>query len=110
MHEHHKNHGDGVKDIAFEVEDATALHDKAVSKGAKSVRAPYTSSDENGKVIMATIATYGDTVHTFIQRIDFKGIFLPGYKQHPLKEKINSIMPIVNLNFVDHVVGNQPEK
>lgn len=89
MHDHLKNHGDGVKDIAFLVEDATALHDAAVAKGAKSVKAPSTLSDANGKVIISAIATYGDTIHTFVQRVDFKGVFLPGYMPHPYKEMLN---------------------
>ena len=107
MHEHLKNHGDGVKDIALLVEDATALHDVSVAKGAKSVKAPYTLEDANGKVIMSAIATYGDTIHTFVQRVDFKGVFLPGYTPHPFKEVLNEVMPTIKFNFIDHIVGNQ---
>jgi 4-hydroxyphenylpyruvate dioxygenase len=65
--------------------------------------------DENGSVIIASIATYGDTVHSFVQRVDFKGLFLPGFKAHHLKEKFNSVMPPVELIEVDHCVGNQPD-
>lgn len=110
MHEHHRMHGDGVKDIAFLVDDATALHDSAVAKGAKSVRTPYVLEDSNGKVVLAAIATYGDTIHTFVQRVSFKGVFLPGFIAHPLHEKINELLPEIKLNFIDHIVGNQPEK
>lgn len=59
---------------------------------------------------MATIATYGDTVHTFVQRVEYKGIFLPGFIRHPYHEKLNDLLPPVRYNFIDHIVGNQPEK
>ncbi len=91
------------------VDDAAGIHDKAVSRGAKSVRAPETLKDENGSVIVASVATYGDTVHTFIQRVDYTGPFLPGFKPHHLKEKFNSVMTPIELNEVDHCVGNQPD-
>lgn len=61
-------------------------------------------------MITATIATYGDTVHTFVQRVDFKGIFLPGFIKHPNREMLNEVLPEVKYNFIDHIVGNQPEK
>jgi 4-hydroxyphenylpyruvate dioxygenase len=95
--------------VAFHVDDAAGIYEKAVSRGAKSVRAPETLKDENGSVIIASIATYGDTVHTFVQRVDYKGLFLPGFKAHHLKEKFNSVMPPVELLEVDHCVGNQPD-
>jgi 4-hydroxyphenylpyruvate dioxygenase len=110
MHCHHRMHGDGVKDIAFTVDDVAAIYSRAVAKGARSVRAPETLSDECGKVVIATIATYGDTVHTFVQREGFKGFFLPGFKPHPSKERLNEVLPGVKYNFIDHVVGNQPAK
>lgn len=110
MHEHQRLHGDGVKDIAFRVENATALYEKAVKKGAKGVKAPHTVSDENGKVVLASIQTYGDTIHTFVERVDYKGCFLPGFKPHSNKEPFNALTPEIHFNFVDHVVGNQGEK
>jgi len=61
-----EKHGDGVKDVAFLVEDARALYEKAVSRGAKSVMEPVELKDEDGSVIMATIQTYGDTHHSFV--------------------------------------------
>ena len=104
-----EKHGDGVKDVAFLVDDAQGIHDKAVSRGAKSVKAPETLKDENGSVIIASVATYGDTIHTFVQRVDYTGPFLPGFKVHHLKEVFNSVMPQVDLLEVDHCVGNQPD-
>jgi len=73
-------HGDGVKDVAFCVDDAAGIYNKAVSRGAKSIMEPKEMTDENGTVIMATVRTYGDTNHTFVQRVNYKGPFLPGYK------------------------------
>lgn len=66
MNDHIKVHGDGVRDVAFAVEDATAIYNKSVSRGAKSVFPPKTLQDENGSVIVAAVHTYGDTIHTFI--------------------------------------------
>ena len=105
-----ERHGDGVKDVAFLVDDAKGIHDKAVSRGAKSVKAPETLKDENGSVIVASVATYGDTIHTFVQRIDYTGPFLPGFRAHHLKEKFNAVMPQIDLLEVDHCVGNQPDQ
>ena len=68
-----------MRDVAFKVEDARALYDKAVAKGATSIRAPSEEKDEFGSVILASIQTYGDTIHTFVQRNDYKGFFLPGF-------------------------------
>lgn len=74
-----EKHGDGVKDVAFHVDDAAGIHDKAVERGAKSVRKPETLKDEHGSVIVASVQTYGDTIHTFVQRVDYDGPFLPGF-------------------------------
>jgi 4-hydroxyphenylpyruvate dioxygenase len=64
--EHIKLHGDGVRDIAFQVEDADRAYDEAIKRGAKSVAAPHDEKDENGSVRRAAIHTYGDTIHSFI--------------------------------------------
>jgi len=56
---------------------------------------------------MASVKTYGDTIHTFVQRVDFTGAFLPGFRAHHLKEKFNDVMPIPQLGWIDHCVGNQ---
>jgi len=80
---HHAKHGDGVKDVAFTVDDAAGIYEKAVSRGAQSVRAPETLEDEHGSVVLASVKTYGDTIHTFVQRNGYQGIFMPGYNDHP---------------------------
>lgn len=65
---HISAHGDGVKDVAFEVDDCRGIYKKAVERGAKSIREPYELSDADGTVVLATVQTYGDTTHTFVQR------------------------------------------
>ncbi len=102
-----ERHGDGVKDVAFTVEDCRQMFAKAVEKGAKAIKEPEELKDEHGSVIVATVQTYGDTHHSFIQRNDFKGLFLPGFQAHPFKEVYNEVMPIPEFVRIDHVVGNQ---
>jgi 4-hydroxyphenylpyruvate dioxygenase len=63
---HHAKHGDGVKDIAFHVDDSAGIYKKAIERGATSVMEPITLKDENGTVILSTVKTYGDTTHTFV--------------------------------------------
>lgn len=104
-----ERHGDGVRDVAFHVDDATGIYNKAVSRGAKGVQEPTTLTDENGTVIVSSVQTYGDTIHTFVERKDFTGVFLPGFRPHHLKEKFNELAPIPKLDFIDHCVGNQPD-
>lgn len=58
----------------------------------------------------ATVCTYGDTIHTFVQRNGYKGFFMPGFVAHPYKDPLNQVLPGVSYNYVDHVVGNQPVK
>lgn len=105
--------GDGVKDVAFTVKDCRAVYEKAIARGAKSIKKPEEFSDEDGTVIMATLATYGDVQHTLIERKNYKGIFLPGYKDSltalRYKDPLESILPKVPLQFIDHVVGNQAD-
>jgi len=103
---HMERHGDGVRDVAFHVDDAAGIYNKAVSRGAKSVSEPQELKDENGSVIIASVCTYGDTIHTFVERRDYTGVFLPGFKAHPLKEKINEALPVPELDAIDHCVGN----
>ena len=100
--EHIARHGDGVKDIALRVRDAKAAHAEAVKRGATSVREPETLTDSHGKVVRASIATYGDTIHTFIEREDYAGPFLPGYKsvENP------PAAPETGIAAIDHIVGN----
>lgn len=77
--EHVRRHGDGVKDIALSVDDAERAFHAAVSRGARPVAEPTLSEDDHGEVVRATIATFGDTVHSFVERRDYAGTFLPGY-------------------------------
>ncbi len=101
--------GDFVKDIAFEVDDAKAIYNKAIERGAKSFQAPTTLKDENGTVVIATVHTYGNVVHSFIERKNYNGTFLPGFISVTQKDPINLLLPSINVNFIDHVVGNTPD-
>ncbi|MCA1830068.1 MAG: 4-hydroxyphenylpyruvate dioxygenase [Actinomycetota bacterium] len=98
---HVRAHGDGVKDIALRVPDAEDAYRVAVERGARGVLEPTVSEDEHGKVVRATIATYGDTVHSLIQRDDYHGAFLPGFQT--VDQPVDRTVGIVNL---DHIVGN----
>lgn len=109
MNHHLVKHGDGVKDIAFTVEDSRAIYDFAVKNGAVSVRAPVELKDENGTVVLSSVRTYGDTTHTFVERKNYKGLFLPGFAPHYMKEKFNDILKPIRFERVDHIVGNQPD-
>jgi 4-hydroxyphenylpyruvate dioxygenase len=86
-----KLHGDAVKDVAFAVDDCRGIYAKAIARGGKSIRAPWEESDENGTVVMATIATYGEVEHTFVQRTNYKGEFLPGFMK-PREDPIVDIL------------------
>jgi 4-hydroxyphenylpyruvate dioxygenase len=114
IHDHLDQHGDGVKDVAFEVDDAEAIYESAIRRGAIGVRAPVREScPEDGEVITACIKTYGDTTHTFVQRTSYTGAFLPGYRTPQRKgeiqkvDPINLLLPPVQLSAIDHCVGNQ---
>lgn len=76
IHAHLEKHGDGVKDIAFEVDDARALYANVVAKGAMPVQEPVVLEDDNGMVIIAVCNAYGDTTHTFVERRNYRGVFL----------------------------------
>ncbi len=101
--------GDFVRDVAFTVADCEALYNKAISRGAVSVRAPETLTEDGqeGNVIIATVQTYGNAVHTFVQRNGYTGTFLPGFKTITAKDPVLGHLPNPLLDFVDHVVGNQ---
>jgi len=103
-------HGDGVKDVAFTVDDTRAIFAEAVKRGAKVVKEPEELKDEDGVVITASVQTYGDTTHTFVERKNYKGIFLPGFQKVTNKDPFLEITAPVGLNFIDHIVGNQPDK
>ena len=85
MGSHLTKHGDGVKDVSFSVEDLDAIVERAKKKGVKIVRDIFEEKDEFGKVRFAIVQTYGETTHTFIERNNYKGLFLPGYKPARMK-------------------------
>ena len=93
-------HGDGVRTIALRVPDAEHAYRYAVQHGAKGVREPWEASDGDGGVRMATIATYGETLHTFVERNGYEGAFLPGYERRDPGPDAGMFVG------VDHVVGN----
>ncbi len=100
--EHVMKHGDGVKVLALWVDDAEKSFNETVKRGAKPAIQPQTHKDEHGTVKTASIHTYGETIHTFVERKNYKGAFLPGY------HKANSLFKVkpVGLKHVDHCVGN----
>lgn len=100
--EHIAKHGDGVKVLALWVDDAEKSWKETTSRGAKSAGEPRTLSDENGEVKIASIHTYGDTIHTFVERRNYNGVFMPGYE--PADDGYKTVP--VGLLYVDHCVGN----
>ena len=99
---HIDDHGDGVKVTALWVDDATYAYNIAIERGAQSYMKPTTEKDEYGQVVRSGIYCYGEVVHIFVERKDYNGIFLPGYKSW--KSDYNP--PEVGLMFIDHMVGN----
>ena len=100
--DHIYKHGDGVKYLALKVDDAADAWKQTTSRGAKTYMEPQILQDENGEVVMSGIHTYGDTVHLFIERKNYNGLFMPGFKKwetvyNPLE---------TGLLYVDHCVGN----
>lgn len=102
--EHIKQHGDGVRDIALEVDDAASAFKETTSRGAEAVQEPTKYEDENGYIVRSAIKTYGDTIHSFIERKNYKGLFLPGFVDASAKA-VKGIKD-VGLRSVDHMVGN----
>ncbi|MEN2283073.1 4-hydroxyphenylpyruvate dioxygenase [Algoriphagus sp. SE2] len=100
--EHITKHGDGVKVLALWVDDAEKSWYETTTRGAESAEEPAIISDEFGEVKTASIKTYGDTIHTFVERKNYTGIFLPGYVKKTSKYKAKSI----GLKYIDHCVGN----
>jgi 4-hydroxyphenylpyruvate dioxygenase len=97
-----------VKDVSFEVDDVDAVYYAAVKNGAKSVSKPRTLEDEGGRVKVATIQTYGQTTHTLIERGQYHGAFLPGYRlEAGTEDPVAKFLPGVHLKRIDHCVGNQ---
>jgi len=99
---HINKHGDGVKFIALWVDDATKSYKETTSRGAKSYQKPTTVEDEHGKAVISGIHTYGETIHLFVERNEYEGAFLPGYKAWNPNYKTKD----VGLKFIDHMVGN----
>lgn len=101
--EHVFRHGDGVRDIALWVDDAEASYRATTARGARGVRGPQTLRDAHGEVRVAAIATYGDTIHTFVERSNYRGPFLPGFAgiQEP-----DPLARPVGVKHIDHMVGN----
>jgi 4-hydroxyphenylpyruvate dioxygenase len=100
--EHIRVHGDGVKVIALWVEDAYDAFEQTTKRGAKPYVQPHEEKDENGVVRIAGIHTYGDTVHLFVERKNYKGLFLPGYEKWETEYQPQS----TGLKYIDHMVGN----
>ncbi len=97
---HVARHGDGVKVIALSVPDVEHAYREAVARGARGVRAPYELTDEQGVVRLASIATYGETLHTFVDRSQYRGAFLPGFVAR------DDDPGAAGLLAIDHIVGN----
>jgi len=102
IEEHITKHGDGVKVIALWVDDATRAWEETTKRGAKSYMKPNKMEDKNGIVIRSGIHTYGDTVHVFVERKNYTGIFLPGFERW---ESTYNPKPM-GLKYIDHMVGN----
>ena len=100
--DHIYKHGDGVKFIALKVDDATDAWNQTTNRGGKSYMEPQTLKDEMGTVVMSGIETYGETVHLFIERKNYTGVFMPGFKKW---ESIYNPTE-TGLLYVDHCVGN----
>ncbi len=102
INKHINSHGDGVKAIALWVDDATKSYEETTKRGAKSYMKPTVKEDENGKVVFSGIHTYGETVHIFVERKNYNGVFLPGYIPWGKSFKTET----TGLKFIDHIVGN----
>ena len=102
INDHLRTHGDGVKVIALWVDDARKAYEETTKRGAKSYFEPKSQSDEFGEIISSGIYTYGETVHVFVERKNYKGVFFPGYVA--MESDYNP--PSAGLKFIDHIVGN----
>lgn len=100
--EHLRKHGDGVKVIALWVDDATKAFEETTKRGAKVYLKPTTIKDANGEIVKSGIHTYGDTVHLFIERKNYKGLFMPGFEKLETDYKPTP----TGLKYIDHMVGN----
>ncbi|HEY1214126.1 MAG TPA: 4-hydroxyphenylpyruvate dioxygenase [Bryobacteraceae bacterium] len=101
--EHVQKHGDGVHAIALSVNDAESAWKETTARGARSVRAPEAVRDEDGDARFASIAAYGDTIHSFVERQNYTGVFLPGFSSVPGPD---TLAKPTGLLHIDHIVGN----
>ncbi len=101
--QHVLRHGDGVRDIALHVDDALAAYRETTKRGARGVLEPFTLTDDSGEVRMASIAAYGDTIHTFVERRNYRGAFLPGFVAITEDDRVSRP---AGLRDIDHIVGN----
>lgn len=99
---HINKHGDGVKVVALWVDDARKSYEETTSRGAESYVEPYVMEDTNGSVVISGIHTYGETVHLFVERSNYSGPFLPGYREYNPKFRAAP----TGLKYIDHMVGN----
>jgi len=102
INDHIVKHGDGVKVIALWVDDARSAYEETTKRGAKSYLEPTVETDEHGEIVKAGIYTYGETVHMFVERKNYKGTFMPGFRKW---ESDYNPTP-VGLKYIDHMVGN----
>ncbi|MFN2603874.1 MAG: 4-hydroxyphenylpyruvate dioxygenase [Gemmatimonadaceae bacterium] len=100
--DHVHRHGDGVKDIALWVDDARSAFSLAVERGATPAREPTVINDDDGEIVLAAIHTYGDTIHSLIERKNYRGLFMPGFVPRESRHK----SALTGLKYVDHCVGN----
>jgi 4-hydroxyphenylpyruvate dioxygenase len=101
--EHIRTHGDGVHEIALWVDDAEAAYRETTKRGGKGVLEPTVFKDEQGEVRISAIAAYGDTIHSFVERKNYHGVFFPGFKA---VEGEDAVSRPVGLKYIDHMVGN----
>ncbi len=99
---HVHKHGDGVRDLALWVDDARDAYEKAIERGAQSVHEPRVMRDDDGEIVIAAIRTYGETIHSLVERRNYRGLFMPGFRAVSPHFQGKS----VGLKYVDHCVGN----
>jgi 4-hydroxyphenylpyruvate dioxygenase len=101
--DHIRLHGDGVREIALWVDDARSAYSETTQRGARGVLEPTILQDERGEFCLSSIAAYGDTLHTFVERSKYDGAFMPGFKAMPADDPVSRP---VGLKYIDHMVGN----
>ena len=99
---HVQTHGDGVRDIALWVDDTRDAFEKAVERGAEPVQVPTVLQDDDGEIVIASFKIYGETVHSLVERKNYRGLFMPGFRT----VQPHFAPPEVGLRYVDHCVGN----